>query len=230
MGIRSFYRTLAGSWLTVTVRTETGEKLEGRHYVPPPTVRTALGLYAFIEGAACGLEQEAKRFEDLAREWLGDELGNTLFSSGVPFEIASRKVLELLSLGHEVPDEYEGDLEELEETARETSWKAIAADYAYHYKRNPLEEGWNYFLGQFAEIPRLRARDTFDSMQGYIATRGGEKTAELYDSIERAAFPEADHTRKGKYADFDWPEHMDDEWLARQVEAAAKLRESKKTQ
>jgi hypothetical protein len=224
MGLRSFVASLSGAWLTLDLVDLDDNRLEGRFYVPPPTVRAALGLFAIVEGIEAGHRSEIESFRRISIDWLGPEIGEFLFSRNFPFEKASSKVLELLSLGYEKKETYTEDLDELETQARETSWQSILADYRYAYKSNdPLSETWTFFLSQFAEIPRLRARDQHSFIVAYAALKG-EDIEKAIGEIFKTAYPNA--TIEKKYAHLNMPE-LTDEWIQKQIEIAKRNRETR---
>lgn len=225
MSLRELVASYAGSWLTLDLVDFAGKKLEGRFYVSHPETRTALGLFAVVEGIEEG-HREEHIFARLCKEWLPREVGDFLFSDDFPFEKASAKCLELLSLGYESREEYTEDVDKLTEKARETSWHGILAEYRQIYGADPLREPWSYFLAQHREIPRLRALTQYDMVRATMVFKS-EKPEEQLDEILRTAFPDADFAKTKKAAPIERPAHQTDEWQAEQIRLAHLLRSQK---
>lgn len=226
MSLRELVASYSGSWLNLDLTDLQGRKLEGRFYVSHPETRTALGLFAVVEGIEAGITKERAIFARICRQWLGEEVGGFLFSDDFPFENASSKCLELLSLGYDTKEEYKQDVDELTTKAREISWHTILADYRHIYGADPLSEPWSYFLAQFKEIPRIRARNQYDIVRASMVFKSEDPTASI-NEIARQAFPELELSEKAKPQPIERPAHQTDEWQAEQIRLATELRRKK---
>lgn len=226
MSLRELVSSYSGSWLNLDLTDLEGRKLEGRFYVSHPETRTALGLFAVVEGLEAGYQKERDLFARICREWLPGEVGEFLFSDAIPFEKASSKCLELLSLGYDEREKYDSDVEELETKARKTSWHTILADYRHTYGADPLREPWSYFLAQVKEIPRIRARNQYDIVRASMVFKTEDPEASI-NEIARLAFPEANLPESKAPTPYEKPAHQTDEWQAEQIRLANQLRSKK---
>ena len=222
MSLRELVSSYSGSWLNLDLTDLEGRKLEGRFYVSHPETRTALGLFAVVEGLEEG-HKEKHIFARVCKEWLPEEVGDFLFSDHIPFEKASAKCLELLSLGYDEREEYDSDVDELTDKARTTSWHTVLADYRHTYGADPLGEPWSYFLAQVKEIPRIRARNQYDIVRASMVFKTEDPEASI-NEIARLAFPEANLPEKQAPTAYERPAHQTDEWQAEQIRLANQLR------
>ncbi len=191
MGVRAVIASLSGSWITLDVRGEGGKRVIGEYHVRPPDVRTALTVIATLPGALSGEAREQAHYLGVVKEWLPKEVFRGWFELGIPFLEASRYASKALSSGYERKEDYESDLEKVEDIVEKTSWHAVLAEYRNFFGSDPLLETWAYFLQQHAQIRRVRAVGQYAWIEAYLACKPSEKDPHGgINNISARAYPE----------------------------------------
>ena len=175
-------KTLVSCWtpreIELRYRLRDSEIGIGARSVRGPSTREALTILSTYRSASREGD-EARLFRTTVYGWLGMRTGSHILRSDRPVDV----VLELLAFGIADRGEHEKKKDQLQARAKEVGWHEIFAEYRAAYPGSrPEDEPWAYFVGQWFEVDKVRARDQLRQANWYA----GAKTGDLESIIEAA--------------------------------------------